>query len=122
MKSAFGVDHGADQSESVEKAFGMGAAAGGLRRLGTGIGQAARVGASRSGQMAGKNLATPGRRALGRGQVRMGQGLKRFSSFAAKRPGAVGGAAVGGAGVTAFGAGAATNSSLNQNKRLQQYR
>lgn len=118
MKSAFGVDHG----EPVEKAFGMGAAAGGLRRLGSGIGQLARTGASRSGQMAGKNLATPGRRTLGQGQIKMGQGLKRFSSLAAKRPGAVGGAAVGTAGVTAFGAGAATNSSMNQNKRLQQYR
>ena len=90
MISAFGVDHG-----EISKAWGAGA----LRSLGTAFGGAARAGASRSGQMAGRNLARGGvAKPLGQAQIKMGQGLKRTSNFAMKRPGLTGGLLAGGAG------------------------
>jgi hypothetical protein len=113
MESAFGIDHG-----DVSKAFGAGI----LRSVGAGVGQAARGGAAKAGGMAGKNIQRPGFRALGRGQVKMGQGLRQISRFAAKKPGVVGGAAVGAAGAGAVGAGAVGSSAMNRNQRMPQYR
>lgn len=115
MRSAFGIDHGDGE---IEKAFGAGI----VRSVGTAIGGAARGGAAKAGGMAGKNIQRPGYRALGRGQVKVGQGLRQISRFAAKKPGVVGGAAIGAAGAGAVGAGAATNSAMNRNQRMPQYR
>lgn len=114
MYSAFGIDHG-----EVSKAM---PGAGIVRSLGTGISGAARQGARTAGRAAGKNINNPGMRALGRGQVRTGKALRRFSDFAAKRPGAVGGTAIGVGGVGALGTGAAIGSSVSNDKKLSQYR
>ena len=63
-------------------------------------------GVQRNGQMAGKSLAQ-GNKALGGAQIRAGQGLKKVSGFAMKRPGLTGGLAAGGAAAGVGGAGAA---------------
>lgn len=98
MESAFGVDHG--DYEEIEK-FGFGG-------LGTAIGGVARQGAKNVGQLANK---VPGGKfgsgAAKGGLVKLGQGLKKTSQFAAAKPGLTGGIAAGGgaAGVGGVGAG-----------------
>lgn len=119
MYSAFGIDHG---EGDIEKAFGLGAAAGGLRRmttsLGQGIGNVARAGATKSGQMAGKNINKPGMRSLGRGQVKAGQGLRKISRFAQANPLKTGGLAIGGAAGGAAGVGGVAALGNGERKRF----
>jgi|SoimicmetaTmtLPC_FD_contig_31_7903053_length_1372_multi_2_in_0_out_0_2 hypothetical protein len=97
MESAFGVDHG-DYGE-IEK-FGFGG-------LGSALGGAARLGAKNVGQLANKVPAGKfGSGAAKGGLIKVGQGLKKTSQFAAAKPGLTGGIAAGGA-AAGLGGGAA---------------
>lgn len=122
-ESAFGIDHG----EIAKFSFGAGATkvAGGLRQMGSVLGQgvsakAAKLkpmqGPQKPGMMGGMKRA--GQTAQGAGQ----RGMSRLGAGMQNRPGLTGGIAAGGAGAGVMGSSYAAGAASNKNKRLSQYR